>query len=233
MTFGAASDIRDKTYIYPNLGSEDNPPATWTPDQGLLYSYSAATLGGQDDFWSGDEYPQQGQEAGEEEITRKMQGVCPQGWHVPTDREWNKLAKVIYSNPIEYSEYTTEFAASWNENWEIEESGLQGIADNDNGLGIAMLATCTSLFINDSGGIDRKPSIGKSKTSLGGGFNALFLGMDGSTYRDAAGFWTSSIAGGHYGESAWGRAILAEEPRGLLRSPGGPEQFSSVRCKKD
>lgn len=234
MTFGVANSMIDKTYIYPNGGSEGNPPVTWMPSQGILYSYAAATLGGQDDLWSNDEYPQQGQEVGGEETTRIMQGVCPEGWHVPTDREWNKLAKVIYNNPTEYSEYTSAFTTPWDEDWEIEGGGAQqGMSDGENGLGIAMLATCTSLFINESGEIDRKPSIGKSKTSLGGGFNALFLGMDDGTYRDAAGFWTSSIAGGDYGEAAWGRAILAEEPLGLLRSQGSQNHFSSVRCKKD
>jgi len=53
----------------------------------------------------------------------KVQGICPDGWHVPSDREWNQLEKVIYENPGKYSNFKEKelqkFSTDpWNPNWE-------------------------------------------------------------------------------------------------------------------
>lgn len=235
MIYGQSNDKLKRTYMYPNGDNQsETPPATWRPNQGLLYNYSAATLGGQDEYWNdnNENYPEQGQESGSVENTPIMQGVCPKGWHVPTDREWNKLARVIYNNPTEYSKYTSSFSTPWDENTEIENTAVQGV-DNDEGLGIAMLSACSPLFINDDGKIDRNVSVGKSKSSVAGGFNALLVNGDINDYGTFAGFWTSSIVGGDAGDVAWGRAITADSPEGVLRYQADVHKLMSVRCKKD
>lgn len=233
MIYGQSNDKFKRTYMYPGDDQSKTPPATWRPNQGLLYNYSAATLGGQDDYWDINKDPSaQGQESGSVENTPIMQGVCPQGWHVPTDREWNKLARVIYNNPTEYSKYTSSFSTPWDENTEIEDEAVQGV-DNDEGLGIAMLSACSPLFINENGKIDRNVSVGKSKSGLAGGFNVLLTG-DINSYGTYAGFWTSSLGGGdESSEAGWTRVIMADSPQGVQRYKADVHGGMSVRCKKD
>lgn len=35
--------------------------------------------------------------------TTGIQGICPDGWHVPTLAEWAELADVVYQNPCQYA----------------------------------------------------------------------------------------------------------------------------------
>jgi len=58
----------------------------------------------------------------------KVQGICPDGWHLPSDREWNELEREIYENPGRYSDFTSEELAkfsseAWNTDWEWGRSG--------------------------------------------------------------------------------------------------------------
>lgn len=249
---GAEPDIKDRYYLYPNDywgNSTGAKPETWRPNQGLLYTYSAATLGGQDAIWQKEGIGSQGQEAGPIETTPIIQGVCPEGWHVPTDREWNMLAKVIFNNPEKYSSYAPSFgldpnSVQWDSDLEVGEPNdptFQGVADGENkiGLGIAMLSPCSPLVINN-GQIDRDTSVGKSKSSLAGGFNVLLVGgiTFGSisdpkdSYTQAAMFVTSSISDPENG-TVWGRAIDKTEAYGVLRVDGPASSFGSVRCKRD
>lgn len=239
-------EMRSQYYFYPNddiSNTTGTKPTTWRPNQGLLYTYSAATMGAQDALWESDA-ESQGQESGPTETTPIIQGVCPDGWHVPTDREWNKLAKVIFNNPDKYSTYAPSFgldpnSVEWNSDLEIGEIGdpvFQGVADENNGLGVAMLSSCSPLIM-DNGEIGRTVSVGKSKSSFDGGFNLLLVGSFSETakpeetYNQAAAFWTSSLATPE--GSAWSRLIIGSEPQGMLRLEGPAQDFSSVRCKRD
>ncbi len=247
-----APELKDRYYMYPNDSWENTTgvkPETWRPNQGLLYTYSAATLGAQDAIWQKEEIGSQGQEAGPIETTPIIQGVCPEGWHVPTDREWNMLAKVIFNNPEKYSSYAPSFgldanSVQWDSDLEVGEPNdptFQGVADGENkiGLGIAMLSPCSPLVINN-GQIDRDTSVGKSKSSLAGGFNVLLVGgiTFGSisdpkdSYTQVSSFITSSISDVNEGR-VWNRAIDKSEAYGVLRVDGPASSFGSVRCKRD
>lgn len=246
MTRSIESIYQERNYQYPNATDTSSIPATWRPNQGLLYSYSAATLGAQDAIWNtGTE--SQGQESGTTETTPVIQGVCPEGWHIPTDREWNMLAKVIFNNPEKYSAYAPSFglgadSVQWDPEAEIGDKHtptLQGMASEEAGLGITLLSPCSPLLVNNNNEIDRIESVGKSKPATTGGFNALLVGCIGTestahdTYNLAVTFWTSSVADTE-GETAWGRMISIEEaPQALIRLNGPITDFCSIRCKKD
>ena len=95
-------------------------PATWISRYGLLYNWFAAT-GGQNTS-----IINQGQVAGASPGPNEVetvapgghyQGICPAGWHLPSDREWNQLEKEIYNSPQLYSTYHADempFTSTYN-----------------------------------------------------------------------------------------------------------------------
>ncbi|WP_108823637.1 FISUMP domain-containing protein [Dysgonomonas sp. Marseille-P4361] len=239
------SNSSSKYYTYPN--AKDNPeiaPDTWDPSQGLLYSYSAATLGEQDEenIDQGQKNINQEQEqvAGdtpgnnEVEITKgKIQGICPTGWHVPSDREWNQLEKEVYKNAHLYSTYTENELrdiaiwkpSSWNPEWErgLNERGSEG----QGGHGLAMLGACK--FPDPDIQTD---SNGKSLSTEQGGINIPLTNdaVGGGVHAgDKACFWTASVQSN---DTAWFRG-LHNKSKGVYRQAHPRTYLYSVRCKKD
>lgn len=116
----AAQRETAKRYFYPQLdaqnggsGTETNVAniSTWNKAQGVLYSYSAATMGAQDAVLVEQGQANTTSTPGPNEVENSplwpIQGICPSGWHLPSDREWNMLEKEIYNNPLKYSSYTS------------------------------------------------------------------------------------------------------------------------------
>lgn len=83
-------------YIYPNgdILTPTTPPTTWTKEQGLLYTYVAAT--------DGTRPPNAGNQAMDPNES-KVQGICPPSWHIPTDYEYDLLEKELAAYPEKYS----------------------------------------------------------------------------------------------------------------------------------
>lgn len=124
-----------KLYGYPTpmdvIYTIGTIPDTWKKEYGILYSWHAAT---NDENLSSAE---QGQvDATEvpgpnevETLFGKIRGICPEGWHLPSDREWNKLEKQIYNNISDYScnQATDVLTPSeWNPIWEWG-TGIDGV----------------------------------------------------------------------------------------------------------
>ena len=42
-----------------------------------------------------------------------IQGICPNGWHLPSDQEWSELEKAIYSNIGKFSTSDKTDLAGW------------------------------------------------------------------------------------------------------------------------
>ncbi len=222
-------------YFYPN-GTNESIPSTWNRKQGLLYSYTAATMAKQNNT----DY-NQGQIAGDipgsdevESQTGHIQGICPPGWHIPSDREWNMLEKEIYNNPEKYSGYanSSQFSpASWKPSWEISQnqrgsSGMYGHA-------YAMLSVCPVSGGTSSGN-------GKSYPASLGGFDAIPIGYAENggivDYGGGSYFWTASAAGRDEQNPnmlwAWDRIITSDQAV-LLRYTYSRNTLFSVRCNKN
>lgn len=236
LQFSDAQRNSIQRYFYPN-GKDDAPPPTWRKKQGLLYTYAAATKGIQNNI-----NQEQGQIPGSipgnyevEKVRGYIQGICPIGWHIPSDREWNTLEKEIYNNPEKYSEYISNnvfVPSSWDPSWESGKSNSSTIfrgSTNDNGLGYAMLSQCPA---NNNG---------KSYQYQWGGFDALLVGYRENPfvgeYGEACFFWTAS-SGTSINDFnpdlfwAWTRMIVKgnKNPQRLLQTRS---TMFSVRCKKD
>lgn len=165
----------DRNNVLPAGETHDwgTPTPSWDITEGLLYNWFAAT--GRDT--SAQEHINESQIAGatpggdEVENTgtdgsgsqKYYQGICPQGWHLPSDREWNKLEKEIFENPEKYSSYRQEDidvikGYSWDPDWEIvdQTGGIQydpprGIneAGQQIGHGAAMKEICSPVAPKD------------------------------------------------------------------------------------
>lgn len=242
----AENDPSRKLYYYPNsdLSTPGIPnPTTWRPNQGILYTYSAATLGAQDDVE--DNQGRTPYDPDAEGPLQPIQGICPPGWHIPNDKEWSALEKEIYNNANKYSQYKLGdglpfIPEEWNVNtedssdWELHTDGPRGVLEDENGNprpghGYAMMSQCPPI-----GGALQETG-GRSLSALQGGFDVILSGgaMDGMNdgYGVLAAFWTSSVA---ESEAAWARMITAGDgqPQQVARMPYGRYVLTNVRCKR-
>lgn len=221
-----SANATSKYYTYPNKKTLDpGVPTTWSASQGLLYTYSAATLGAQDGVDI-----DQGQGTAPTPI---IQGICPLGWHIPSDAEWNQLEAEIYNKAYEYSYYQNGGSdafnpTTWNVVWEtgISTAGYGWCGStNSKGHGLAILSPCEV-----SGSVNGITN-GQSLSTAQGGFSALLTGLVfGSTSSDygfLANFWSASTYPSTNG--AWRRFLKQNEPR-VFRDYGFRNYFFSVRC---
>ena len=157
------------------------------------------------------------------------QGICPNGWHVPSDYEMNRLEKEISNDTaMKYYDNTsnpTYILTPWNDNWNIMK-----LASRSN-LGSALLSPYYG-----NGGLSRKICDGTS------GFSAYLVGfirngncVGKSTEELRLGdYWTSSKS---TVDKAWYRSFVNNF--GTLYNYGSSrnDEFTSlmmsVRCKKD
>jgi len=235
----AGTEEKEKYYCYPvngtyTIGSE--PPEDWLPKEGLLYNWYAAT---------NNENTATTDQAGIDHAN--IRGICPTGWHVPSDYEWTLLEKEIYNNPQKYSSYTgaSQFdPTSWDNDWAIPTSAEFRGSTNGEGHAKAMKALCPL-----PGGTDYSDPVGLG-TSYGpqqGGFSALLTGYNekgnNAAFYQGAYFLSSS----HYSNNSstdpeigfWYRSleyltdVYAIYSAQIRYHHAANSLFFSVRCKKD
>jgi uncharacterized protein (TIGR02145 family) len=210
-SLGAGSDPEAKYYNYP-----DNDPAK-VADYGYLYSWAAAT---QRTGISDDEGYSVPVNANANNWT-KIQGVCPSGWHIPSDFEWSILEQAIASGDDSQKFSTTPGKSDFHakDYTAIDQRG--GILDKK--LKTAHDPVTGSAWDG-----------GTSRAKNQRGFNVLPAGFWDDSSPASFGthtyFWSSS-AGSI--DAAWYRAV-ATTTAGMGRANNGGKyaQFS-VRCKKN
>ncbi|WP_165023628.1 FISUMP domain-containing protein [Dysgonomonas sp. ZJ279] len=234
-TGNSNNNSADRFYAYPNanVATPGIAPSTWRKNQGLIYSYAAATLGAQDavNTDQSEGRPNQGP-------LTPIQGVCPAGWHLPSDSEWNQLEKEIYNNPQKYSAYTSSDQfnpTTWNDTWNTTYNS-RGSA-NGNGHGYAMLSPC--LVPGATGGITTG---GTSLPASQGGFDIKLVGRAGGAYAGSfdnygnyTTIWSSSV---NDSAIAWFRSFdrgsfADSPPYKVTRANSSRSYINSVRCKKN
>jgi uncharacterized protein (TIGR02145 family) len=133
------------------------------------------------------------------------QGICPAGWHLPTDEEWKVLEGAVDS---QYGIGDPEWDISWD--WRGYDAGTNlkttsGWLANGNG---------TDLF-----GFSGLP--GGNRDYDG---NFYDVGYDG--------FWWASTEDGDFGIYAWFRYLYYDRPE-VFRYDDGKGYGFSVRCLRD
>lgn len=185
-------------------------------EYGILYTWMAATAGNSSVFNTTDPYVKIDQQCStlssisDNEVEKKeslgyIQGICPNGWHLPSDREWFLLMKEIFENPQNYSQITEQQQQAWVPNkWSDLNLSLPntsinmfiavntGINAEESNLALAMKRPCELAFSNTS-----TLRNGKANLVIDGGFNVMPVGsIYGTTavgYGDFSRFWTSSM----------------------------------------
>lgn len=142
--------------------------------------------------------------AGSDSNPSGVQGVCPDGWHMPSDAEWKELEMFLGMS---------EYRADADNEWRGTDQGSQ-------------LAGTDSLW-ND-GYLEENVAFGSSA------FNALpggFRGSDGgiSNFKQSGYWWSSSVD--NYGNPYDRR--LSYNRSDVLRMSNSVRSGHSVRCVKD
>ena len=146
----------------------------------------------------------------------RIQGICPNGWHLPSDAEWTQLEQEINTNTNKYA-----YISDVNATITIGEVGWRGSTH-----GQAMKDVCP---------IPNKTSAtnGASRSIGSHGFGIMLVGYSYSTWSaDSASrnmFWTSSGNDTNY---AWLREFNASSSS-VLRHVNSRGMMYSIRCKKD
>jgi uncharacterized protein (TIGR02145 family) len=195
-------------YYYPGTYTADN----LLPGYGFLYSWGAANFGtlsseATDAFL---------------DTTSNRQGICPDGWTLPSDYDWNQLEKEIATYPGKYSLESDTLNPAWKSEYE----GQTGWRPND---GVA--TTSWGRRMKSPTKVNGTTSNGVSKTD-GTGFNALLVGYlasgEGAFFGTFTGIWSSSAGSA---TTAW-RRDLFNGTSGAYRNTPSRYYLYSVRCKK-
>ncbi|WP_029905256.1 FISUMP domain-containing protein [Prevotella sp. 10(H)] len=209
-----------KNYIYPaspiySPGGNGKDMATYEKDNtvGLLYNWLAATNG---------ENPANNVEQGNMAYPTHplIQGICPKGWHLPSDKEWTDLENYIIQNTSKYStmnDIKVPIGPT-----AIEMRGTHGTA---------MKAPCKPVGINTA-----PTGVGVSFPVTKGGFFGMMVGFSFggaygiSDYGYLSYYWTSSSTSLQGAYHSWMRGLGNQ---GVYRKDFVRTNFVSVRCKKN
>jgi uncharacterized protein (TIGR02145 family) len=152
----------------------------------------------------------------------KVQGVCPDGWHLPSDMEWSDLEQAIADAVAGI--YSTDGTVSL-------ESDFRTTA--------AWRGTSQGQKMKSTTKVNNQVTNGSSFSAATAGFNALLVGEvydvdDVGSFRDdfgmRASFWSSSSYSNIY---AYGRILLHGDTGVDRFCYGYRSNLFSVRCKKD
>jgi uncharacterized protein (TIGR02145 family) len=194
--------------------------------------YNRDKAGGPNDGWIGDQT-----EAGMMEwdgvsvrdaITTtqvRRQGICPKGWHLPSDYEWTQLEQEIIRLTTSFADVQNNIVTQGN----VQQPTVVLNKNDENATdlwrgtthGQAMKDICESSFT------------GTSRSTLNNGFAILLAGYVDNGQAGGYGadgiYWTSSIS---HGTAVSGRIFNKDENRVHRYRPYRYYQFP-VRCKKD
>jgi uncharacterized protein (TIGR02145 family) len=246
LTQSTSTGWAEPYWSYPNggTGGSDVTSHTANPHLGLLYNWSAATAGKGGSNGQGNIYNTSGgigsnNESGYPEGTgslqqQRIQGICPTGWHLPSDYEWTELERAIINNKDKFSSAATSTGTDLTNELDgvsqptpgSSESGNRGLT-TANGHGNAMKSPCpvpSSLYGNPGG---------LSKTIKQNGFSALLAGFGGTGSEYVYGLygnWWSASSGNI--TIAWIRGMVSFNSQ-VIRDMYSRIEYFSVRCKKD
>lgn len=160
------------------------------------------------------------------EPEKYIKGICPTGWHLPSDREWTGLMKVLTENANKYA--TNSYTVSqktWNTAWESVLTNWSGSISG------TVMRSATDPYMNGA-----YNSNGESRRAIDGGFDVLLAGYaeDGIGYNYASGgsFWTSSSFTNLTNRVALARGFNYSRVE-YYRGAFNRKTFYSVRCKRN
>jgi uncharacterized protein (TIGR02145 family) len=201
-----ANDYNAVSYHYPGLNESADSK------YGFLYTWGAANIGTATTEATNAYL----------NVPSTRQGICPEGWVIPSDYDFNQLEKEIATNPSDYSSQTEAIAGGWQTMHESN-TGWRPGEGNTNQTWWGRQMKSSTAVTNATNGVSKID---------GTGFNALLVGtLDGGSaisYGTYAYYWSSSAGSATV---AW-RRHLCSGYSGAHRKTGNKYLSFSVRCKK-
>lgn len=208
-------------YYLPNNASSIT---TNNSINGVLYNWGAALGVGKP--YGPPTIPANNEQGGSGVRDVTYQGICPDGWYLPSDQEWTDLANGIVNNVTKFSSVAQNSVSSVSYDATLD-AAIGGY------LGRAMKSTKQVYGKSTSTG-------GQSNTYSANGFDAYLVGSSGSAasvaayvYGEDTYFWSSSR---RKSSTDYPSVLIRQMKRGsdnFYRSYHDAEQTFSVRCKKD
>jgi uncharacterized protein (TIGR02145 family) len=158
---------------------------------------------------------------------QKWQGICPSGWHLPSDYEWSVLEQEIAEDELQKYSTNTE-GVSYGTAVEYNSTGMRYTTQNAAGLSRKLRPTMRIWSGNYP--------MGDSKSPTEGGFYALpagslYMSEANSSLGVSAYWWSSSSSTDVYGYT---RVLGVAISYGVSRYDSRTKTyFMSVRCKKN
>jgi hypothetical protein len=226
----AANDYVNPQWIYPHPSPSNGTISTIydnNPRIGLLYNWAAAT---NKKAFTIDE--------GENALTPNVdpqaatiQGICPNGWHLPSDREWTYLEQEISSNTSRYSglpDAGPTITVGGPPDIDILRGTTHGQAMKD-----PCPAPNQTTFVSNGSSNVMSPAVS-------GGFNAILAGEayggSANSYGRNGTWWSASS---YSSTRAWSRRVFSSNSQVARNAiidnypSNGVAVLISVRCKKD
>ena len=202
---GSTSWSEKRNYVYGYDGT-DVPAAKATENYqtyGVLYNWPAAMDGA----------------ASSSSNPSGVQGICPPGWHLPSDDEWTELATLLANNSFNYDGSIGNTDEEWGVNGKIAKS----------------MATDSGWEYSDIAGAVGNTEYPEYRNKSG--FSALPGGHRynwGFNFICTSGFWWSSsnTALGGYLTEAWCRRMNSDY-NWFIRRGNNTNYGFSVRCVQD
>ncbi|MDR0866731.1 MAG: fibrobacter succinogenes major paralogous domain-containing protein [Candidatus Symbiothrix sp.] len=184
------------------------------PEYGLLYTWAAANIGTSateaSDAFSG--------------TASTRQGICPSGWHLPSDYEWAMLEKEIASNPTPYADQATAYSGAATYDFAGTTGYRPSHSTTQNTYWGRQMKSKTAVLNTTNG---------TSKSIANGGFNALLCGtMFGGNQYEYGGRAIFATSSANAGSNAWSRTLL-DTNTSVYRNTESKHYYSSVRCKQN
>jgi uncharacterized protein (TIGR02145 family) len=229
LTVGCAKNSDDdritaKFYTYPRPNDKEPINATYEANKqyGLLYSWAAAT-----GRVATSDNESQETDKGQAQNQHPIQGICPDGWHLPCDYEWSALEQEIATHPAKYSTQTVSYE---NTNYKFFNNVINyRPGDGANGID----TTYWGRQMKSHTPVVNTEVYGSSRPYDDGGFDVLLIGCitggDISSYGTLSAIWSSSS---HDASYAYYRT-LTRNYTGMARSYTLKHYLFSVRCKKN
>jgi uncharacterized protein (TIGR02145 family) len=224
-------------YYYPSSDANfiTTPSSEWDShkEYGLLYDWYTAT--------KRSNYPEV-EESNDPDQT-VYQGICPAGWHIPSDWEWSQLEDVINKDASGTFSKILATVIPREDLFTFDFTYADFITRNnqENGHGAKMKSSTKVL------GASEEPN-GMSNPAANNGFDALLVG---TTYKidpspgiiNAIGIYTKFVTSsyGQFKTAFYNNIYYAPLTRSMYFSSNGvmrgqydiSEEYMSVRCKKD
>ena len=209
MTESLASTLTAGHYAYPGNSLQAYLDNTYL---GLLYNFAGATAG-QKTGLNVDE-PNNPSQA-------KVQGVCPNGWHLPSDYEWTQLENEIITNTTKYAHVSKNIIDNGGSLVPPSASG-----GNYRGKHAPAMTNACEIY---QGNVK-----GTSKSIAEGGFGAYFAGeivnAAPNDFGETAAYWSSSL---YNMDQAYYRVMSTGiGDAGVAAFANSQTNYMSVRCKK-